>query len=356
MTTPFFGLSEIAEGVQSQSVLHNQALRQFEARGFRVLSRTTDTPATGAAESDSYILRVTASGVWASKTNQIASWIGGAWSYFTPPEGVSVWVNDENVTVTFDSSSWVVTGGTTVSDAMLFKGSTDCSGNPNYPAANKGDTYRVSVAGKVGGASGIVVEVGDLVICLDNSTSSGDQATVGSHWTAVQANLVGAVIGPASVTDGHIAVFDGTTGKLIKDSGVPVAGTGDVVGPGSATDGHIALFDGTTGKLIKNGGAPATGTTITVASGAKALATGAISSGAATSAQTDTATGVASTDTIIATFNGNPTGVTGYIPSTSGMLTILAYPTADTVNFIVSNNTGASITPGAITVNWRVVR
>src|ERR1019366_4269515 len=29
-----------------------------------------------------------------------------------------------------------------------FKGSTDCSGNPNYPAAVKGDAYMVSVAGK----------------------------------------------------------------------------------------------------------------------------------------------------------------------------------------------------------------
>ena len=32
--------------------------------------------------------------------------------------------------------------------------------------------------------------------------------------------------------------------------------TGDVIGPASATDGNIALFDGTTGKLIKNGPAP----------------------------------------------------------------------------------------------------
>lgn len=31
-------------------------------------------------------------------------------------------------------------------------------------------------------------------------------------------------------------------------------GTGDVVGPGSAVDGAIALFDTTTGKLIKDGG------------------------------------------------------------------------------------------------------
>src|SRR6266404_3441446 len=97
-------------------------------------------------------------------------------------------------------------------------------------------------------------------------------------------------------------------------------------------------------------------TTLTIASGAKALATGAISSATCTSAQTATATGTLTTDTIIATFNADTTGVTGYIPSTNGMLVIFVYPTADTFNAKVCNNTTASITPGAVTLNWRVVR
>lgn len=36
--------------------------------------------------------------------------------------------------------------------------------------------------------------------------------------------------------------------------GILVAASGDVTGPSSATDGHIALFDTTTGKKIKDGG------------------------------------------------------------------------------------------------------
>lgn len=39
---------------------------------------------------------------------------------------------------------------------------------------------------------------------------------------------------------------------------------GDVVGPASATDGNLAVFDGTTGKLIKDGGAAPTGTVSSV--------------------------------------------------------------------------------------------
>jgi hypothetical protein len=49
------------------------------------------------------------------------------------------------------------------------------------------------------------------------------------------------------------------------------AGSGDVVGPASSTDGHVALFDGTDGKLLKDGGLPAvdrsTVTAVTPSSG-----------------------------------------------------------------------------------------
>lgn len=105
-------------------------------------------------------------------------------------------------------------------DAMLFKGVIDCSVNPNYPAASAGHTYKISVAGKLGGASGVNVEVGDTAICAVDNTLSGSQALVGANWFIIQANLDGAVIGPASAGDGEVALFDGTGGKLIKDSGI----------------------------------------------------------------------------------------------------------------------------------------
>jgi hypothetical protein len=39
------------------------------------------------------------------------------------------------------------------------------------------------------------------------------------------------------------------------DKGADGAGTGDVTGPASAVDGHVVLFNGTTGKLVKTAGA-----------------------------------------------------------------------------------------------------
>lgn len=69
------------------------------------------------------------------------------------------------------------------------KGLLDCSLNPNYPAGQKGDAYTVSVAGKVGGSAGTIVEVRDVIYCkVDNA--GGDEATVGTSWNVIQGNVL----------------------------------------------------------------------------------------------------------------------------------------------------------------------
>lgn len=110
-------------------------------------------------------------------------------------------------------------------DALLYKGAVDCSANPNYPAADAGHAYKVSVAGKIGGASGVNVEVGDLLVCTVDGSTAGTQAAVGANWDVIQVNLDGAVIGPSSATDGRVVTFDGTSGRLVKDSTAPTAPT-----------------------------------------------------------------------------------------------------------------------------------
>ena len=65
---------------------------------------------------------------------------------------------------------------------------------------------------------------------------------------------IGDVDGPVGADDNNIVVFDGNTGKIIKDSGIDIDDVGDVFGPGSAGDNNIVLFDTATGKLIKDSG------------------------------------------------------------------------------------------------------
>ena len=159
--------------------------------------------------------------------------------------------------------------------------------------------------------------------------------------------------------------------KNTTTTGVPsiaTAGTDYVVPSGSITgNAATATALAATPTLCTTGQAPtgilasgnATGCaayTQTIASGTAALGTGAISSGTCATVVTVTATGVATTDDIMSDFNADPTSTTGYSPSANGMLTIIKYPTSGNVNFKVCNNTASSVTPGAVTLNWRVVR
>jgi len=50
-----------------------------------------------------------------------------------------------------------------------------------------------------------------------------DWQTAATKWDIIQTNIDGAVTGPSSSTADHIATFNGTSGKLIKDSGYTIA-------------------------------------------------------------------------------------------------------------------------------------
>lgn len=74
-------------------------------------------------------------------------------------------------------------------DALIFKGGIDASTNPNFPAADAGWLYRITVAGLIGGASGVAVQVGDTITCAVDGTAAGTQAGVGANWAITQANV-----------------------------------------------------------------------------------------------------------------------------------------------------------------------
>ncbi len=97
-------------------------------------------------------------------------------------------------------------------DAMTYKGAIDASANPNYPAADSGDTYRISVAGKIGGASGPNVEVGDILLSHVDGSVAGTHAAVGANWDIIQTNIDGAVTltGTQTLTNKTIAFGSNT--------------------------------------------------------------------------------------------------------------------------------------------------
>lgn len=92
----------------------------------------------------------------------------------TPFEGQKIYNTTSNRLEYYSASQW-----TPMSQKETV--AIDCSATPNYPEALVGDQYIVSVAGKIGGASGLDVYVGDIIYAIDEN-AGGTQAGVGASW------------------------------------------------------------------------------------------------------------------------------------------------------------------------------
>lgn len=345
-------------------------------------------------------------GLW-SGTCSASTYLRGDGSCQTPGGSGTVTVVSSG---SLGSTQCVTGGGTTTLQTPSSVCTVDSSGNLIAASVATGTSPPSVTAGTAGveaygeGTAPSACAAAGVDCIYADSTQHGFMTSFnnGAYLPLIQ--------GPTTSTSGNVASFNATNGGKIQDSGIAAANLvtaastltnhGVALGAGSKALGVTAV--GSTDKpLVGVTGAdpvfskvtltnPATAATLTiadnktltvsntltmsgtdssaiafgtggtvtytVASGTASLGTGAVSSATCASAVTVTATGTASTDVITAGFNGDPTAVTGYVPLTTGMLTIIAYPTTNNVNFKVCNNTASSITPGAITLNWRVSR
>lgn len=91
---------------------------------------------------------------------------------------------------------------------------------------------------------------GNLVGGPATMDASGNMASLGTLNTRTIANFVD---GPGSVSDSNVAVFNGTTGKALKDIGLP--GGQLALGPGAAVvSNRLAAWNGVSGQLLKDSG------------------------------------------------------------------------------------------------------
>ena len=74
----------------------------------------------------------------------------------------------------------------------------------------QGDVYIISNSGLYAGYN---CNIGDLIICIKDGLSKNDK-----DWYVIRTDLSNYIIGPLSSSDNHVAIFDGNSGKIIKDS------------------------------------------------------------------------------------------------------------------------------------------
>ncbi|MBK7804304.1 MAG: DUF2793 domain-containing protein [Chloracidobacterium sp.] len=76
-----------------------------------IKDRDLTAPPGSPASGDTYIPAATATGAWAGKENQIAVWDGAAWVFGVPREGWVASVDDEDVMIRHNGTSWSTSQG-----------------------------------------------------------------------------------------------------------------------------------------------------------------------------------------------------------------------------------------------------
>ena len=244
----------------------------------------------------------------------------------------------------------------------------NCTGNvptggSGTPAGSPGQA-QFNQTGAFGGSSGLTLTPTHLAGVNSRVTAFNANATLGPTDGPVLActsgaGTVTATLPPAaSTTQGHF--------RLVKvDAGLGtcqlVPNGADLLNGGSAPKSATTPWAYVEADVVAaNAWSVTSGETtaplVKVASGTLALATTAIASGTCAAVQTAAAPGTLTTDLVLAGFQGDPTATTGFLPSTNGMLSVIPFPTTNTVSVRVCNTTLSSITPGVVTITWKVVR
>jgi hypothetical protein len=150
----------------------------------------------------------------------------------------------------------------------------------HVPPMTTGQVPQRQADGKLAGANLPVGDMTKVVYDPDNDgvvsnadhATDADSATSANDPDAIHKNIASEI---STITEKTTPVAadkiiiedseDNNNKKMLQFENLPGwdggggGGGGDVVGPSSAVDGHLAVFDGTTGKLIKDGGAVPSG-------------------------------------------------------------------------------------------------
>ncbi len=276
---------------------------------------------------------------------------------------------DANVSDTITASLYMPTAGGAFSGTVTM---------------NSGAQFLVGPGAALGPVGGGIVQAsqflgsGTLTTGIDLATSEvsgilqvANGGTGASSFTSGGILLGTGALAPHAtpvLTAGQILIGDGTTDPTI------AALSGDV----AMTSGGVVSLNTNTvdaNELVSTGVSPGTyqnanvtvdqdgrvtaitaGSSLVIASGTKALATTSIAAGACNT-DTITATGVVSTDVVTWNPNADLSTVVGYRPiSGDGLAIYPPVPSANLITVKACNPTASSITPGLVTLNYRVVR
>lgn len=182
----------VAANQAQKEVTVNTAIATIDAilnRG--AIDRALDTPPGSPAAGDLYIVGSSPTGDWSANAGDIA-YYQTTWKFISPNEGMTLWVNDEDLSYTWDGSDWVVNGvgslddlsdvaitSATTNDILQFNGTNFVNQQKLDSLSQVGINTASDATNKLSVNSEAVLfnNEGDDVRIKANKDSSGDTAS-----------------------------------------------------------------------------------------------------------------------------------------------------------------------------------
>lgn len=170
----------------------------------------TSPPGSPSVEA-AYLIATGSTGAWAGHDGDIAYYFGSCWHFFTPWEGMQIWIDDENLFSTYTGTAWVdmaygVDGTTVEISSSLLQLKNDGITNAKISASAAIDAAKIH----------------------DGTVSNTEFGCLNGIASNIQTQIDAKVTGPVSATDHAVVRFDGTNGKLIQNSGPTINDSGEL--------------------------------------------------------------------------------------------------------------------------------
>lgn len=104
--TPRMGLEYMEVNQSQKEVTFNQALDQLDFFGGLTVESIRTSPATSPEDGAAYLIGSLATGSWLGKDDYIAHYVNGAWAYYPPFYGLSVYIKANNADWRYKNNGW----------------------------------------------------------------------------------------------------------------------------------------------------------------------------------------------------------------------------------------------------------
>lgn len=212
-TTVNLGITHISQSQSQKEVTANAAFDKIDAilnRG--VVDKDLNSPPGSPANGAVYVVGGTPTGAWSGHALDIAYYLNSTWYFIEPNEGLTLWVNDEDILYTFNGATWGAAGGIIQNASLLGVNATADSTN-KLAVASSAILFSYATAScqvKVNKASSTDTA---SFLFLDNSSGRAEIGIVGSDDFVFKVSADGSTFNTAMTFDNATAAA--TVGKFL---------------------------------------------------------------------------------------------------------------------------------------------